>query len=190
MLTDARAAGLRLDDAFREYLFERGTKSVPIAELTAVSNGASRVRLAAEAIVAMPPPSQTSPTLDTAGDVLTGSAAAAAGWFHQLADVLAVSKEPRPVLAAELPVRAESQVLDTFRENPGSLTSQAHAAQGRTLWSASLYVDDVTRLQTRLTSYVTVLNQPGHAGTPAEIGPDPALDDAVSAGQLHAGTAT
>ncbi len=190
VMSDAKAAGLRLDDAFREYLFERGTKSVPIAELTAVSNGASRVRLAAEAIIGMPPGSQRSPTLDTAGSALTGSAAAASGWFHQLADRLAATKHPRPALPAALPIQAESGVLDTFRRNPGSLSSPVLTAQGRTMWSASLYIDDVTRLQTRLIAFVTVLNQPGQAGTPAEIGTEPAIDDSASAGGVHSGSAT
>ncbi len=56
-LQDARSAGRRLDDAFREYLSERGSKPVPVKELTAASNGATRIRLAAEAIAAMVVPS-------------------------------------------------------------------------------------------------------------------------------------
>ncbi|MGS0687973.1 FUSC family protein [Nakamurella sp. GG22] len=55
-IADARSASLRLDDVLREYLFERGTKSVPVAELTALTNGAVRVRLAAEAVAGMTDP--------------------------------------------------------------------------------------------------------------------------------------
>ena len=236
VLSNARAAGFRLDDALREYLFERGTKSVPIAELTAVSNGASRVRLAAEAIVGMLRPSPLamptllldqalpaaapaepgtdstpatssppapvidplapatqpplSPAMETAGSAVSGSAVAAATWFRELADGLAPTKGERPALPAVLPVRAEELVLDTFRRHPGSLIGHARAAQGRTMWSASLYVDDVTRLQTRLTASATVLNRPGHAGTPAEIGPDTADGGEQSTSSVHAGSAT
>lgn len=192
VLRDARAAGLRLDDAFREYLFERGTKSVPIAELTAVSNGAGRVRLAAEAIAGTLHP-VSALTLADQGDAgvgaaVSGSASAAAAWFRQLAVVLAASKpRDRPALPAALPVQAEHRVLETFRRHPGSLADEARAAQGRIMWSAALYIDDVTRLQTRLTASVDVLNRPGRAGTPAEIVQDPAdgssvLRDGVSAG--------
>jgi uncharacterized membrane protein YccC len=56
VISDAKAAGFRLDDAFREYLFERGSKPVPLAELTTVSNGANRIRLAAEAVAMMAGP--------------------------------------------------------------------------------------------------------------------------------------
>ncbi len=70
-IADARAASLRLDDVLREYLFERGTKSVPVAELTALTNGAVRVRLAAEAVAGMtnPLPSvpPTFPSVTAAG---------------------------------------------------------------------------------------------------------------------------
>jgi len=81
-------------------------------------------------------------------------------------------------------------VLETFRRHPGSLVGHTRAAQGRTMWSASLYVDDVTRLQTRLTASATVLNRPGHAGTPAEIGPDAADGGEQSTSSVHAGSAT
>ena len=56
VISDAKAAGFRLDDAFREYLFERGSKPVPLAELTTMSNGANRLRLAAEAVGMMTGP--------------------------------------------------------------------------------------------------------------------------------------
>ena len=46
----AKAAAGRLDDAFRGYLFERGTKNVPLEALTAVVNGATRTRLSAMAV--------------------------------------------------------------------------------------------------------------------------------------------
>ncbi|HYN71413.1 MAG TPA: FUSC family protein, partial [Nakamurella sp.] len=55
-LQHARSAASRLDDAFREYLSERGSKPVPVDELTTASNGATRIRLAAEAIAAMSVP--------------------------------------------------------------------------------------------------------------------------------------
>ncbi|HEY5116163.1 MAG TPA: FUSC family protein, partial [Nakamurella sp.] len=45
-LQEARSAASRLDDAFREYLAERGSKPVPVDELTTASNGATRIRLA------------------------------------------------------------------------------------------------------------------------------------------------
>jgi len=234
VMNSARAAGLRLDDALREYLAERGTKSVPIAELTAVTNGASRVRLAAEAIAGMQqtsprqkpsvlreheanaartrqghrdpaphtdpathtdPPTPTieqplSPVLNSAGGAVSGSAATTAAWFRQIADVLTGNPKNRPTPPAAEPVLAESQVLDTFRQHPGSLADPARAAQGRIIWSASLYVDDVTRLQTRLSASIAVLNRPGHAGAPAEIESDQSDGHLATPDGIHAGSAS
>lgn len=172
-----RAARVRLDDALREYLFERGTKSVPIAELATVSNGARRVRLAAEAIIGMTRPhtdgsapsttsNARSPGLSATGDAVAQSAAETATSFRELADGLA-------------PTRG------TW---PASLIGHASAEQGRNLWSCSLHLDDVTRLQAGLTASVAVLNQPGHEGTPAEIGPEPAAGGTALPSTVRAGS--
>jgi len=181
VMSDARAAGLRLDDAFREYLFERGTKAVPVAELTAVANGATRVRLAAEAIAGMsgpmasPPPPSLPPgdpaprravrPLAAAGSDIWASASAAAEWYQRLAGVLDHSATGVPPI---IPVQGEARVLGTFRREADILHDPAVAARARTLWSASLYIDDVTLLQQRLTGYVETLERPGTPGAPAD----------------------
>ena len=46
----ASAAGSRLDDALRQYLAEQGAKHVPLSSVTALANGATRLRLAGAAI--------------------------------------------------------------------------------------------------------------------------------------------
>lgn len=46
----ASAAGLRLDDALRQYLAEKGPKQVPLESVTKLGNGATRLRLAGSAI--------------------------------------------------------------------------------------------------------------------------------------------
>ena len=48
----ATAAGIRLDDALRQYLAEQGAKHVPLESVTALANGATRLRLAGAAIAA------------------------------------------------------------------------------------------------------------------------------------------
>ena len=198
VMSTAKAAGRRLDDAFREYLFERGTKSVPVAELTAVSNGASRVRLAAEAIAVMtnpvrPPPAghpspdpENTPTPDpedppstplaTSSTTVADSAADAAQWFQEIANVLHRTP-PDAVLPAGTPVRAEAAVLGAFREDPRTLRNPNVAARASSLWTASLYIDDVTRLQSRLGRYVAILDGPSRPGAPMTDETDPAPAD-------------
>ena len=50
-------------------------------------------------------------------------------------------------------------MLETFRERPGALTDTSVLGSARTLWGASLYVDDVTRMQQRLIASVNSLNE-------------------------------
>jgi hypothetical protein len=47
----AAAAARRLDDAFREYLAERGAKPTPLADMTGLVNGAAGLRLAGDAVL-------------------------------------------------------------------------------------------------------------------------------------------
>jgi uncharacterized membrane protein YccC len=49
--TSAAAAARRLDDAFRTYLAERGTKPAPLADVTTLVTGVVALRLAADAVV-------------------------------------------------------------------------------------------------------------------------------------------
>lgn len=194
VISDARSASLRLDDAFREYLFERGTKSVPVEALTAVSNGGNRVRLAAEAIAGLagqqasiPVPSGMGPgprqpaagsgrnaqTLPTAGDGLAESAATSAQWFHRLAGVLDHPKNQILPVPPVVAVGAEARVLATFEAMPGDLADPTIAAQAKNQWVAALYIDDVTRLQTRLTGFVTTLNERSRPGAPPDLDEPP-----------------
>ena len=199
-LQHARSAASRLDDAFREYLAERGSKPVPVDELTTASNGATRIRLAAEAIAAMsvpglmpslttppapsppggdlvPPPTpiadlapfalaaplpRSEPTLAAAGAGLTDRTVAAARWFDDAASVLDGSGHPATAGTPD-PVQAERGVLSALRTNPSALADDHVAALARTLWGASLYVDDVTRMQSRLGPVIDLLARP-HSG--------------------------
>ena len=48
---NAAAASRRLDDAFRGYLAERGSKPMPLAEVTSLVTGVAGLRLAADAVL-------------------------------------------------------------------------------------------------------------------------------------------
>uniref|UniRef100_UPI003B3AC53F FUSC family protein n=1 Tax=Nakamurella sp. TaxID=1869182 RepID=UPI003B3AC53F len=112
----AAQASLRLDDAVREYLFERGTREVPLEALTLLSNGAVRVRLTAEAVAELPP--VTDPALMPAADTVAGAAARTRDWFERLAGQL--DRPVRRGAAGEVlpeppPPTAEPDVVDDVR---------------------------------------------------------------------------
>ncbi|MFJ3640226.1 FUSC family protein [Streptomyces sp. NPDC090108] len=50
---EAAAAARRLDDAFRNYLAERGSKQMPLADMTTLVTGVVGLRLAADAVLSL-----------------------------------------------------------------------------------------------------------------------------------------
>jgi uncharacterized membrane protein YccC len=88
----AMAAGNRLDDAMRQYLAEQGAKHVPLQSVTALANGASRLRFAGTAIARL---RQDAPDmrvavadsgLDAPLAVLERRADQVTSWYSALAD--------------------------------------------------------------------------------------------------------
>ena len=89
----AHRAYLRLDDAFREFLVERGAKAVPVEAVAALFSGSNRIRLAAYTLATLPlPPSGSiGPDLESvavAGAVLRDACAARHRWYEEFAEVL------------------------------------------------------------------------------------------------------
>jgi hypothetical protein len=176
-LLAARAAAARLDDAFRQYQSERGSKSIPIAELTVAFNTASRMRLAAEAIATMTPgqlgtigagpqhPSarrlaltSATPAVRAACAELTDTAVATERWFDRTADVLdGASTTP----GQPCEPYAEDRVLEILRRDSAGQVNRDALEWARTMWWAALYVDDVIRTQTRLVTAVAEIMQSG-----------------------------
>lgn len=155
-LDRAAAASLRLDDALREYLFERGTRNVPLEALTTLANGAIRIRMTAEAIAELPPPH--SPDLESVARSVTVSAEATRTWFDALADRL---EQPRPRprdgevrLPDPVDPVAEGIVVGdaraAFALTQDAQTRQDLLADGHNLWMAALYVDNLDWIQRRL----------------------------------------
>jgi uncharacterized membrane protein YccC len=138
-VAEAAAAAGRLDDAFREYLAERGSKVVGLADLTAASNSASKLGLAAAAIYNSAVHPSTDNVLREARARVMEHAAANQSWYQCLAAFLDGTAdslpEPRSAGAAE----AVRQAL-----------SPTAGMAGRTLWSVGLHLDSMTRLQSRL----------------------------------------
>jgi hypothetical protein len=172
---DARAAGLlhlrragaaagRVDDAFRSYLADRGSKPIALHELYVAANGARRVWVAAEAIAATPP---LAGPVSFAADYRLGVMEAAevtSSWFRSSADALdGEAKVPMVQEAA-----AERLVLTAVAADPASLDDGLGADTALTLWEIALHVDSLTRLEGRLTAAFDVLVHDSDASTSAE----------------------
>ena len=171
-LLAAKASGYRLDDAFREYLFERGSRVIPTEVLTALSNGANRIRLAAEAVAAIAlHPTPLRPAVDRAlptgaaaaspGDALASAAASLRGctarvdaWVRTLADAL--DRTGRQAIPASADVGAEESVLQGLRRATWTSADEQFAT-AESLWAAALYVDDIAMLESRLSTRAAAL---------------------------------
>jgi uncharacterized membrane protein YccC len=89
----AHTAYLRLDDAFRQFLAERGAKVVPVETVGNLFTGANRIRLAAYALASLPtfPPQQGEAELKSvaiAEAVLRDSYASSHRWYEEFAEML------------------------------------------------------------------------------------------------------
>jgi hypothetical protein len=87
-------AYLLLDDAFREFLAERGAKVVPIDTVARLFTGSNRIRLAAYTLATLPAfhPADDRPEIESvtiAGAVLRDSYASSHRWYEEFAELLA-----------------------------------------------------------------------------------------------------
>jgi uncharacterized membrane protein YccC len=151
----AMAAGERVDDALRQYLAEQGAKHVPLADVAALANGATRVRLAGTAIkrlsmgtVAAGPP-QLDPRLAEPGDVLLRRGEHVVGWYRALADSFAGRRAGFPPPDPE-PGPAAGSFLDVVLPAVDRCGGSGPAAQAeRLLWTGQ-YLGDVDQLRADL----------------------------------------
>lgn len=163
-LADTLAGGRRLDDALRQYLAERGAKTLPLRELTAAANGATRLRLAGEAIATTRRRAGAEPAVGPALSMtldLVGEQAAAVGrWYAAFADSH-VSDGARPADRLSPPPGAGCFIdatLAALRHDfgragaAGGDAGPAATEQARRLLWTSLYLEDLRVLAARLTA--------------------------------------
>jgi hypothetical protein len=91
-------AYVRLDDAFRQFLAERGAKVVSVEVVANLYTGSNRIRLAAYALSTLPVrvPEPGQPELDSvaiAGAVLRDSYAVSHRWYEEFAEMLAGQRD-------------------------------------------------------------------------------------------------
>jgi hypothetical protein len=93
-LRASHTAYLRLDDAFRQFLVERGAKVVPVETVANLFTGTNRIRLAAIVLDALPlqpvdPGQSELESVSVAGAVLRDSYASSHRWYEEFAELLA-----------------------------------------------------------------------------------------------------
>lgn len=154
----AAAAARRLDDAFRNYLAERGPKPLPLAEMTTLVTGVVGLRLAADAVLGI---------WQRAGDVHSESERAAArsellsgvdrisNWYHGLADGL----EGRGGMPVPLPqdLAAAGRLVEAVHRDLRDEDGQATATAVRIIWTGD-HLDAARRLQSSLTAAAHALH--------------------------------
>jgi hypothetical protein len=100
----SHTAYLRLDDAFRQFLVERGAKVIRVEDIANLFTGTNRIRLAAIVLDALPlqpvEPGQTElESVSVAGAVLRDSYSSSHRWYEEFAEMLAgrrSSLDPSP----------------------------------------------------------------------------------------------
>jgi uncharacterized membrane protein YccC len=149
----AQAASLRLDDALRQYLAERGAKRMQLEGITALANGATRLRLAAYAVTGLgitypdTEPDVPDPILDGPIAVLRDRTGQVTSWFGGLADVLDGAHDTAPPVEAEPSEPSFLEIVLPAVDQCGDPDRAARAE--RLLWSGQ-YVGDVSQVRTSL----------------------------------------
>ncbi len=147
--TQAAAASRRLDDAFREYLAERGRKQSDLATVTALVTGVVAPRLAADAVLALWEREDGSLDGDRseAGRELSHGADAVAGWYARLGEALAgEARLPDP---ATRDAAGEERLVGAVQRDLGDRTGMASPTAVRMIWTGD-HLDALRRLQPAL----------------------------------------
>ncbi|HEY2792147.1 MAG TPA: FUSC family protein [Micromonosporaceae bacterium] len=142
----AMASSLRLDAAFRQYLAERGAKMVSMESVTALANGASRLRLAGDAITQLKVVNPDGPAAELGEPVslLVDQTDRIADWYSTLGGVLGGTGSNLPAVDA---TTANASFLDVVLPAIDDCGDSARAEVAeRLLWSGQ-YVGDVNRLR-------------------------------------------
>ncbi|MCU1668263.1 MAG: hypothetical protein JWP40_1190 [Blastococcus sp.] len=180
----ARAAGRRLDDAFREYLAERGRKRLSLAEVASLLTGVAGLRLTAEAVsdlwtgagsAGIDTPRATLEVIITTERVTN--------WFAAMAQALTGAGTvpralPQDGASASRLVGALSEDLESVSAPDASV--KAHTV--RLVWTSD-HVDVARRLQALVEQPArTAARYPERVGLslPSWLRPGSVADDAAS----------
>jgi hypothetical protein len=164
----AAAASRRLDDTFRTYLAEAGPKRIGLSDVTTIVDGASGLRLAADAIIDLWR-DEEEPIQSRVGAAreLLARARAEDQWYRELADaLLGVGDVPEP---APGDPGADARLRETVDHDLRSADGNATAAAVRVVWTGD-HLDAVRRLEDVVAGPVRdALHGGALAGTPLGV---------------------
>ena len=154
----AASASRRLDDTFRTYLAERGTKQLPLAQVTASVTGVAGVRLVADAILDL----WNNHTVAADGDrsaarrEVSESTRILGDWYRELGRRL-VGQRPLP---DPLPgdAIADGHLIEAVRRDLRDESGKATPTAVRMIWTGD-YLDAVRRLQPEIVGPVNLLGE-------------------------------
>jgi Fusaric acid resistance protein-like len=142
----AADAARRLDDTFRNYLAERGSKPLPLAQVTSLVTGVAVVRLAADAVLDLWQRDDGVAVGDRAAAraELLKSADIVQSWYDDLAGNLldqTALRDPQPHDKI-----ADGRLVDAVRHDLQGADGKATATAIRMIWTGD-HLDAVRRLQ-------------------------------------------
>ncbi len=142
----AAAAARRLDDAFREFLAERGTKHVAMADVTTLLTAVAVLRLTADAILDLWSGADHARSGDrtAARAELLGIGSQLVDWYQQAARALAgAGTVPEPLAHDKA---ADGRLIDAVRRDLGGQDGRGTATAVKMIWTAE-HLDAARRLQ-------------------------------------------
>jgi hypothetical protein len=147
--TRAAAASRRLDDTFRNYLAERGSKPVPLSEVTSLVTGVAGLRLAGDAVLELWQRDDGSAVGDRAGArrELLASTEQVRGWYFDLAASFLGHRPLRDPLRHDKV--ADARLVEAVRSDLSGDDGRASATAVRVIWTGD-HVDAARRLQATL----------------------------------------
>jgi uncharacterized membrane protein YccC len=166
---EAAASARRLDDAFRSYLAERGSKPLPLANMTTLVTGVVGLRLVADAVVSLwRNPGQGRAELERADARLEilGSVTRVTDWYRGLAvglDRDTAIPDPVPLDPA-----AVARLVESVRQDLSDEQGRATATAVRIIWTGD-HIDVARRLQPSLAAAARpkgAQRAPGRSGDP------------------------
>ena len=167
--TRAAAASRRLDDAFRNYLAERGAKHFSLADLTTLMNAVAVLRLTADAILELwsgagPPQgdrTQARRVVRSAGDRLTA-------WFEHAAEaLLGQGQVPRPTA---IDSSASARLVAALAQDLNGEDNHGAAAAVRMLWTEE-HIDAASRREAKVAGPVEKVHSVRRSGGRRTSGP-------------------
>jgi hypothetical protein len=147
----AAAASRRLDDAFRTYLAERGTKRLPLADVAGLVTGVAGLRLEADAVLDLwrGDDGQAGGDVPAARHEILGTAERVTGWYDGLATTMITGGELPQPLAHD--TTADDRLVRAVRRDLPGDDGRATATAARMIRTGD-HLDVIRRLQAAIIS--------------------------------------